>query len=118
LKVTKEQWAKGVIIKLLEITHRQLLYCCVQVHDRVSGTQAPQRNEELQMVIEAQQDLGWEDLLEEDQYLAEVNLEDLEHTLGKRQEHWLVAIQAAREASHLQGLSQMELHRRGAAVKG
>ena len=50
------------------------------------------------MAIEAQQDMGWEDLVEEDQYLAEVNLEDLEHTSGKRQEYLLVAIQVAREA--------------------
>ncbi len=39
------------------------------------------------MAIEAQQDMGWEDLMEEDQYLAEVNLEDLEHTSGERQEY-------------------------------
>jgi len=55
------------------------------------------------MVIEAQQDMGCEDLTEEDQYLVEVNLEDLEHTLGEQQEYWLVVIQAAREASRLQG---------------
>jgi hypothetical protein len=35
------------------------------------------------MAIEAQQDMGWEGLLEEDQYLAEVSLEDLEHTSGE-----------------------------------
>ncbi len=70
------------------------------------------------MAIEAQQDMGWEDLVEEDQYLAEVNLEDLEHTLGKRQEYWLVAIQAAREASRLQRLSQTNVRRRRAAVRG
>ena len=33
-----------------------------------------QRKKELQRAIEAQQDMGWEDLTEEDQYLAEVNL--------------------------------------------
>ena len=70
------------------------------------------------MAIEAQQDMGWEDLVEEDQYLAEVNLEDLEHTLGKRQEYWLVAIQAAREAGRLQRLSQANVCRRRAAVRG
>jgi hypothetical protein len=82
--VTGEQWATGVIIKLLKITHRQWLYHCIQVHDRFSGIQATQQKEELQMVIEAQQDMGWEDLVEEDQYLAEVNLEDLEHTSSKK----------------------------------
>ena len=53
-------------------------------------------------MIEAQQDMGWEDLTEEDQNLTRVNLEDLEHISGEKQEYWLVAIQAAREASRLQ----------------
>ena len=39
------------------------------------------------MAIEAQQEIGWEGLSEEDQYLVEVNLEDLEHTWGKRQKY-------------------------------
>ncbi len=70
------------------------------------------------MAIEAQQDMGWEDPVEEDQYLAEVNLEDLEHISGERQEYWLVVIQAAQEASRLQGLSQTNVCRRRAAVRG
>ena len=105
------------IIKLLETTHGQWLYRCVQVHDRISGIQATHRKEELQMAIKAQQDMGWEGLLEEDQYLVEVNLEDLEHTSGKRHEYWLVAIQAAREASRLQGLSQTDIRRRRVAIR-
>ena len=116
--ITEEQWATGVIIKLLKTTHGQWLYRCVQVHDRFSGIQATQQKEKLQMAIEAQQDMGWEDLVEEDQYLAEVNLEDLEHTLGEQQEYWLVAIQAAREASRLQGLLQSNVNRRRAPGRG
>jgi len=94
------------------------LYRCIQVHDNFSEIQATQQKEELQMAIEAQQDMGWEDLTEEDQYLAEVNLEDLEHTSGERQEYWLVAIQAAREASRLQGSSQFNVGRRRTARRG
>jgi hypothetical protein len=75
----------------------------VQVHDKVSGTRATACKEEIQLAIEAQQEMGMEDLLEEDQYLVEVNLKDLESTLGERQEYWLIAIRAAREASILQG---------------
>jgi hypothetical protein len=63
----------------------------------------------LQREIEAQQDFGWADTLEEDQYLVDVNLEDLENTLGKRQEYWLIVMLAAREASSLQGQSQMNV---------
>jgi hypothetical protein len=56
-----------------------------------------------------------EGLIEEDQYLAEVNLEDLESTTGKRQEYWLVAICAAWEASILQRQhTARQCHRRSA----
>jgi hypothetical protein len=59
------------------------MYHCVQVHDKVQGTLATQHKEELQREIEAQQDQGFGNLLEEDQFLAEVNLEDLENTSGE-----------------------------------
>ncbi len=75
--VLPEQWTIGVIIKLLEVTHGQWLYRCIQVHDRAQGTLAMLRKEELQKEIETQQETGYDDLLEEDQYLAEVNLEDV-----------------------------------------
>jgi hypothetical protein len=101
--VSPKQWTIGVIIKLLETTHGQWLYRCIQVHNRAQGTQATLRKEELQKEIEAQQDLGYDGLLEEDQYLAEVNLDDLESSSGERQEYWLVAICAVREACLLRG---------------
>ncbi len=104
--VMLEQWTTGVVIKLLEVTHSQWLYRCVQVHDRVQGTIATQWKEELQWEIEDEQEQGFDGLLEEDQYLEEVNLEDLGNTSGERQEYWLVAMRAAREASLLWGGTQ------------
>ena len=71
------------------------------VNDRVSGTLATARKEELQQEIEKQQELGADGLLAEDKYLAEVNLEDLEMSSGERQEYWLLAIQTARRAYQL-----------------
>jgi hypothetical protein len=54
-----------------------------------------------------------EGLMEEDQYLVEVNLENLVSTTGERQEYWLVAICAAWEASILQGQhTARQCHRR------
>jgi hypothetical protein len=44
--VSPEQWTIGVVIKLLETTHGQWLYRCIQVHDRVQGTQATLQKEE------------------------------------------------------------------------
>ena len=89
---------------LLEVTHGQWLYRNVQVHDRIAGTLATQRKEELQMEIERQQELGKEGLLEEDCYLAECNLGDLEETSGILETYWLLSIQAAREAGRLEGV--------------
>ncbi len=111
------QWMVGVITKLLEATHGQWLYRCAQIHNRLNGTNAMLRKEELQRAIESQQEMGMEGLMEEDQYLAEVNLEDLESTTGKRQEYWLVAIRAAREASILQGLHTARQHHRRSALR-
>lgn len=95
---TIRSWASGLVIKLLEITHGQWLYRNIVVHNAMAGTLATARKEELQLEIEAQQALGLQDLQEEDQYLLEINLEDLEHTSGERQEYWLLAIKAARKA--------------------
>jgi hypothetical protein len=76
--ISPKQWTTRVVVKLLEATHGQWLYRCIQVHDRTKGTLAMLRKEELQKEIEAQQEMGYSGLLKEDQYLAEVNLEDLE----------------------------------------
>jgi hypothetical protein len=70
----------------------------------ITGTLATQRKEELQMEIERQQELGTEGLLDDDCYLAECNLGNLEETSGIRKTYWLLAIQAAREASRLEGI--------------
>ncbi len=88
-------WASGLVIRLLEITHGPWLYRCVQVHDKLHGTLITERKEDLHRQIEEEIDKGWNDLMEEDEYLAEVNLGDLENTNGERQEYWLVAIRAA-----------------------
>ena len=100
--ISPTQWCIGAVIKLMESTHGQWLYRCVQVHDRVQGTRGTQRKDELHWKIEVEQDLGYNGLLEEDQYLAEVNLDYLELSSGERQEYWLVAIRTAREAGAIQ----------------
>ena len=81
-----------------------MVICNVQVHDRITDTLATQRKEELQMEIERQRELGTEGLLEEDCYLTECNLGDLEETSGMKETYWLLAIKATREASRLEGI--------------
>ena len=57
----------------------------------------PQRKQELQNEIEQQIELGGEGLDEQDKYLLEINLEDLEDSSGEDQYYWLLVIQAARK---------------------
>ena len=51
--------------------------------------------------VEHQQELGGDGLREEDQWLLEVNLEDLEHNNGEREAYWVLAIETAREHHRL-----------------
>jgi hypothetical protein len=99
-----ETWTEGLITKLLEATHGQWLYRNIQVHDKVAGTLATLRKEEIQMEIEEQQALGSEGLMDEDCHLGECNLGDLEDTSGIKETYWLLAIKAAREAGRLEAL--------------
>ncbi len=94
-------WTTGLILKLLETTHGQWLYRNVQVHNAVAGTRVTLWKEQIQHEIEHQMELGALGLLQEDKYLMEINLGDMETTSGKRQEYWLLAITAAQEASSL-----------------
>jgi hypothetical protein len=44
-------------------------------------------------------EMGTTGLLEEDQWMMEVNLGDMENSSGEREEYWLLAIQATWEAA-------------------
>lgn len=96
-----DKWIRGVITQLLQITHTQWIYRNVVVHDKMTGTLISEYKLELQKEIDRQLELGAESLLKEDQFLLEINLDDLESSNGERQEYWLLAIQAARRASFL-----------------
>ena len=100
-RMSLERWSSGLITRLLEITHGQWVYRNFIVHDPVLGTIATARKEELLREIERQRELGDAGLLEEDKYLAEVNLEGLEDTSRERQHYWLLAIKTTQKAKIL-----------------
>jgi hypothetical protein len=100
-RLSLERWSSGRIMRLLEITHGQWVCRNFIVHNPVLGTIAMARKEELLREIERQQELGDAGLLEENKYLAEVNLEGLEDTSGERQHYWLLAIKTTRKAKIL-----------------
>jgi hypothetical protein len=96
-----EKWTSTLIALLLGITHRQWLYRNYIIHDPVFGTIATARKEDLLLEIECQCEQGDTGLLEENKYLAEVNLEEMASTSGKPQHYWLLAIHTARNAKIL-----------------
>jgi hypothetical protein len=102
--MSAERWTEELITKLLEVTHGQWLYRNIQVHDKDASTLTTLREEEMQMEIEEQEALGSDGLLDEDCYLGECNLGDLEDTSGIKETYWLFAIKAAWEAGRLEAL--------------
>jgi hypothetical protein len=84
------------------VTHGQWLYRNVHVHDFVSGQNARKRKESLQRELEYQIVLGGDELAEEDQYLLEINLDDLNLSSGEDQVYWLLAFKTARKAWEIQ----------------
>jgi hypothetical protein len=108
-----KKWCSGLITRLLEITHGQWLYRNYVVHDLMSGTIATAKKEELLLEIERQRELGDAGLLEEDNYLAEVNLEEMASSSGERQHYWLLAIQTARKHYELRAQRESQQTVRG-----
>jgi hypothetical protein len=94
-------WAQGLIQKLLEATHGQWIYRNIQIHDAVAGTQATLQKEAIQREIEEQMELGEVGLLEEDHWMMEVKLGDIENTSREQEEYWLLAIKAVQVAAML-----------------
>ena len=66
-------------------------------------TQVTLQKEAIQWEIKEQMELGKVGLLEEDHWMMEVNLGDLENTSGEQEEYWLPAIRAAWVAAMLAG---------------
>ncbi len=83
----------------------------------VVGTQATLRKELIQRKIEEQMERGKAGLLEEDHWMMEVNLGDMETTSGEQEEYWLLVIRATRVAATLER-QQNRIEQRNTARDG
>jgi hypothetical protein len=101
MRVLPEHWAQGLILKLLEATHGQWNYKNIQINYSVVGTQATLQKEAIQLKIEEQMEVGAADLLEEDHWVMEVNLGNMETASGEQEKYWLVAIKTTQVAAML-----------------
>jgi len=86
-----------LVTKLLEVTHSMCIFPNLTIHDPTTGILAIQWKKRIMDEVEYQQELGGDGLREEDQWLLEVNLGDLEHSNGEREAYWVLAIGTARE---------------------
>ncbi len=66
-----------------------------------AGDLVTRRKEEIREALEEQMDLGEEGLAEEDRFLLEINLDELDNSTGEEQTYWLLALRAARDARQL-----------------
>jgi hypothetical protein len=94
-------WISGLITQLLQVTHTQWIYRCILVHSRMTGTLILAHKEELLKEVKNQLNIGPDGLDKQDWFLLECNFDKLANTTGEHQEYWLLAIQAAREASRI-----------------
>ena len=101
-KITLHKWKMGLITWLLEATHGQWIYHNLAVHDRVSGFLITHEKEHLLREIETQIDKGAEGLGEQDQWMLDLNLNNIEQSSGEQETYWLIAIKASRERHHIQ----------------
>ena len=79
-RLSGKAWVRHLVQRLLEFTHGIWIYRNALMHDNISGLLASERKEELLKLIAEQQERGEDDLEEEDRWLLEVNLDDLETT--------------------------------------
>jgi hypothetical protein len=92
-------WCNGLILQLLQITHRQWTFCNGTVHLKGPDglTEAHQRS-----LADKWEALLWTDpstLLSEDRYLLDVNFEELGKGSASSRQMWLAEMDAARCAT-------------------
>ena len=67
----------------------------------MTGTLTSAHKEDLLKEVKNQLAIGSEGLDKQDRFLLECNFDEMATTTGEDQDYWLLAIQAAREASHI-----------------
>jgi hypothetical protein len=94
-------WCNGLILRLLQITHRQWTYRCGTVHLRgPDGLTSAQRDR----LTRKCEELLWTDpttLLDDDRYLLELDFDALGDAPSSTRQAWLSEMEAARCASRL-----------------
>lgn len=91
-KLTTLKWCTGLVTWLLEVTHEQWLYRNVHVHDALTGDIATRKKEDIRCKLLDQIEIGGEGLAEEEKYLLEINLDELDMLSEEDLTYWLLLL--------------------------
>ena len=102
LHTTAEYWARGLIRHLVQITHRQWIYCNSAVHLKVRGSLSQPQHEKLMDTIEDYLHVDPMSLLPEDRRFLTVDLEALAESSPVNQQTWVAEMETTvSAASHV-----------------
>ena len=99
LQTTAEYWAKGLIRRLIQITHRQWIYCNSTVHITVRGGLAQTQHDHLMNTIEDYLHVDPMTLLPEDRTLLPFDFDALAAAPPIHQETWAAEMETAVSAA-------------------
>ncbi len=96
--MTSNNWMKHLIGRLLLISYSQWLYCNFTLHDKSRGYLRLQRQKEVLKEVDRLMDTNPDNILQESQYLLELDFTTLYNSSFQRQSYWVLAMKAAQQA--------------------
>jgi hypothetical protein len=97
--MTAKRWARGLITKLLQMTHRQWLIRNAKVHIKQKGDLTTEEHDDLLQKMETLLWMDPEHLLSDDRHLLEEDFELLGQASALDQQLWVAEVEAAISAA-------------------
>ena len=98
-RMTAKRWARGLIQKLLQMTHKQWLLRNARVHIKRKGDLTEEEHDKLLKRIEKMMWIDPENLLSEDRHLLEEDFDALGEASALDQQLWVAEMEASLSAA-------------------
>ena len=98
-RMTAKRWARGLIQKLLQMTHKQWLLRNARVHIKRKGDLTEEEHDKLLQKIERMMWIDPENLLREDRHLLEEDCDALYKASALDQQLWVAEMEASLSAA-------------------
>ncbi len=97
-----EDWTKQFTSKILQITHSQLIFRIISLHDMTHGYIHNKKADKIMQQLNILLDLAPEDVPEARQFLLKINFSELSTSNLETQKYWMLAVDAALKAKALE----------------